>query len=61
LRSVSGTGTVFDSHLVLNSPKRYDILNFFIKNVIKQPGPVGTGLLPVATGAVAADRPQETL
>jgi hypothetical protein len=40
-----------------------------IKYVLKQPGPVGAGLLPVqsgqgwsaSVGAGAADRPQETL
>jgi hypothetical protein len=39
---------VFDAHFVLNSPKRYDILKIIIKNVIKQPEPVGAG--PVRTG-----------
>jgi hypothetical protein len=35
---------VFDTHFVKNRPKRYDILKILIKNVIKQPGPVGVGL-----------------
>jgi hypothetical protein len=47
-------------------------LKILIKNVIKKPGPVGAGLVPVqsgrcrsvpvgAAGAGVADRPQETL
>jgi hypothetical protein len=48
---------VFDKNFVLNSPNRHDILKILIKNVIKQPGPVGAGLVPV----VADERPQETL
>jgi hypothetical protein len=64
---------VFDTHFVLNSPKRYDILKILIKNVIKQPGPVVAGLVPIQSGqgrsvpmpvgadAGAADRPRETL
>jgi hypothetical protein len=43
---------VFDAHFVLNSPKRYDILKILIKYVIKQPGPVGVGLVPVGIGLV---------
>jgi hypothetical protein len=31
---------VFDTHFVLNSQKRYDILKILIKYVIKQTGPV---------------------
>jgi hypothetical protein len=41
---------VFDTHFVLNSPKRYDILKILIKYVIKQPGPVGAGLVLVQSG-----------
>ena len=41
---------VFDKNFVLNSPKRYDILKILIKNIIKQPGPVGAG--PVRSGLV---------
>jgi hypothetical protein len=46
---------VFDTHFVLNSPKRYDILKILIKNVIKQSGHVGAGLcrcrlVPVGVG-----------
>jgi hypothetical protein len=41
---------VFDTHFVFNSSKRYDILKILIKNVIKQPGPVGAGLVPVDVG-----------
>jgi hypothetical protein len=66
---------VFDTYFVLNGPKRYDILKILIKYkmsinyVIKQPGPVGTSLVPVQSGqgrsgpvgTGAADRPQETL
>jgi hypothetical protein len=44
---------VFDTHFVLNSPKRYNNLKFLIKNVIKKPGPVGVG--PVRSGPVCAD------
>ena len=41
---------VFDKNFVLNGPKRYDILKILIKNIIKQPGPVGAGLVPVQSG-----------
>jgi hypothetical protein len=41
---------IFDTPFVLNSPKRYDILKILIRNVIKQPGPVGAGLVPVSAG-----------
>jgi hypothetical protein len=63
LRFVSGTdryktGThrpglfydVFDKNFVLKSTKTYDILKILIKKVIKQPGPVGAGLMPVRSG-----------
>jgi hypothetical protein len=66
LRSVSGTGRyrpdwtgigrpglfygVFDTHFVLNSSIRYDILKILINHAIKQPGPVGAALLPVQSG-----------
>jgi hypothetical protein len=40
----------FDTHFVLNSQKRYDILKILIKYVIKQPGPVGACLVPVQSG-----------
>jgi hypothetical protein len=43
---------VFDTHFVLNSPKRYDILKILIKYVIKQPGPVVAG--PVRSRPVCA-------
>jgi hypothetical protein len=64
---------VFDKNFVLNSPNRHDILKILIKIVIKQPGPVGAGLVPVQSGqcrsvsvpvvpgAGVADRPQEML
>jgi hypothetical protein len=41
---------VFDTHFELNSPKRHDILKILIKNVIKQPGPIGAGLVTVHSG-----------
>jgi hypothetical protein len=44
---------VFDTLFVLNSPKTYDILKILIKNVIKQPGPVGAGIVPVGADAGA--------
>jgi hypothetical protein len=34
---------VFDKNFILNSPNRHDILKILIKNVIKQPEPVGAG------------------
>jgi hypothetical protein len=43
---------VFDTHFVLNSPNRHDILKILINYVIKQPVPVGTGHVPVGTGLV---------
>jgi hypothetical protein len=41
---------VFDKNFVLNSPNGHDNLKILIKNVIKQPGPVGAGLVPVQSG-----------
>ncbi len=43
---------VFDKNFVLNGQKRYDILKIIIINIIKQPGPVGAGL--VRSGPVCA-------
>ena len=51
---------VIDTQVVLNGPKRYDILKILIKYVIKykmrinyaiiEPGSVGAGLVPVHSG-----------
>jgi hypothetical protein len=60
---------VFDTHFVLNSPKRYEILKILIKNVIKQPGLVLCRSGPVRAGqgrsgligTGTTEKPQETL
>jgi hypothetical protein len=49
---------VFDTHFVLNSPNRHDILKILINYVIKQPVPVGTGHVPVGTGLVPVQSDQ---
>jgi hypothetical protein len=39
---------VFDTHFVLKSPKRHDILKILINYAKKQPGPVSAGLVPAS-------------
>jgi hypothetical protein len=47
---------IFDTHFVLNSQKRHDILKILIKNVIKQPRPVGAGLVLFYDGFICYKR-----